>query len=133
MADIRKIEMYFRHGFIKNINLMSAVVFLVWYITPYIRVNTVGGIYNFLITLVVISWFLTSIVINPKWLTSLPHHVIIVSIMLISFFIMAVLNIAGNPRAFLMLGTSFWFPVFMFHFYKSTGFDDYIKIIIYFV
>lgn len=113
----------------KIINLFCIVVYLLWYITPYFRVLLRGNISNIVIVGILTIWLITSILINPTWLIKLPTHLYIVSLMLLIFISMAVFNIKGNPREYLMLGTSFWFPVYIFNFYKVSNQNEYLRLI----
>ncbi|MFW6008657.1 MAG: hypothetical protein ACOCP8_05255 [archaeon] len=115
---------------LKSINVFCLLIFVLWYITPVLRAVLSGKIFNLFILGLIFIWFITSILLNPSWLTKVPRHLIIVSLMVFIFIFLAILNINGNPRDYLMVGSSFWFPLYAFHFYKSSRLLYLLKVIV---
>lgn len=109
------------------INLFSIIVFILWYITPVFRAVMYGSVGNLIILGFISLWFLTSLIINPTWFMKMPKHLFIVSVMLLIFILISLLNVKGNPRSFLMIGVSFWFPLYVFYFYKTSHLKKNLK------
>ena len=110
-----KISLY---NLIKLINVSLIIIYFAWYITPIFRAYFYGGINNFIIIGIIFVWFLTSFIINPNWIVNLHFNLVIVTIQIIIFIILALSDIGHNASSHMYLAISFWFTIYIFHFYK---------------
>src|SRR5690606_32162062 len=94
---------------------------LLWYITPFFRAVLYGSQFNIIMSSFLIIWLVTAFIINPKWILKSNYHLIIVTVFLLIFIFTAILDIYGNHRVYLNVGISFWFSLYVYHFYKSTN------------
>lgn len=111
----------------KLLNVSSIIVYLIWYITPIVGITLYGLQYKLLMIGVIIMWLITALILEPKWFSRWNIHLVIVALNIVVFISMTLLSTNGNPKDFLMLGLSFWFPLFVFHYYKSSGWETEIR------
>src|SRR5699024_8139284 len=111
----------------KFINISCVTIYFIWYIIPVFRSYFYGGIFNILIIGLLIVWFLTGLVLNPNWVFKFNIHLIIVSIQLFVFILMALLETKTNAMSYLKIGISFWFTLYVYHFYVSLGWYKVIR------
>jgi len=109
------------YNLFKIINITCITVYFIWYITPIFRAYFYGTFFNAIIIGLIGVWLLTAILLNPKWIFQWNLHLIIVTIQIIGFIIMALLGIGGGALAYMKIGVSFWFTLYVYHFYASLG------------
>jgi|SRR5690625_1988245 len=109
------------YNLFKIINIICITVYFIWYITPVFRAYFYGTFFNAIIIGLIGVWLLTAILLNPKWIFQWNLHLIIVTIQIIGFIIMALLGIGGGALAYMKIGVSFWFTLYVYHFYASLG------------
>lgn len=122
--------------FIENMNLLFFILFLVWYILPILKVYLSGSIFNIIMTVDIIMFFITSYILAPEKFLKLGKHTIIVIVCVLCYL----LNIffrgdIGNPIAFAKIGIIFWIPVIMtnlaIHYYTKEKKNFIIKAIMF--
>lgn len=109
------------YNLFKIINVICITIYFIWYITPIFRAYFYGGIFNALIICLIAIWLITAIVLNPNWVFQFNFHIVIVSVQLLVFVIMALLFPNANAISYMKLGLSFWFTLYVYHFYITLG------------
>lgn len=115
------------YKFLKLINVISIIIFFIWYITPFFRAYFYGTFFNIIIIGLIVIWIFTAILLNPSWFFQWNFHLIIVSIQLLTFILMALWGYGGNALAYMKIGVSFWFTLYIFHFYAILGWNKIIS------
>lgn len=123
-----------RNKFIENINFIALVVFIAWYILPVAKVYFNGVMFNIIMSIVLLIFFITAYMLAPKKFWVIGKHTIIVIICIIIYIInMFIRKEAGNPIAYAKIGIIFWIPVIMSNLYIHYYYNSKKKALIYII
>lgn len=117
------------YALFKVVNILCIVVFFFWYITPIIRSTLYGNFFNLIIVAVVLLWIVTALLLNPKWIFKWNVHLVVVALMLLTYIFLSVFEFGGNTRSYLTIAVSFWFPLYVFHYYQWMKWNKAIVLI----
>lgn len=124
-----------KNKFIENVNFIALVVFIAWYILPIAKIYFNGTIFNIIMSLVLLTFFMTAYMLAPKKFWVIGKHTITVIICIVIYIInMFIRKEAGNPIAYAKIGIIFWVPVIMnnlyMHYYSNSKKKALIHIIL---
>jgi hypothetical protein len=111
------INRYKKINLFYGINVFCAIIFMIWYNVPLLRITFSGGYYNIAILFIIGLWLMTSLIIAPYWILRMPAYLYWISVWLFYILFLAILGIGSDIRSHLQLLLSWWFVAFFSFFY----------------
>lgn len=131
---MENVEQYKNRKFIENINFVTLIIFIIWYILPIAKAYFGGTIANIIMAIAILIFFMTAYMLNTKEFWKVGKHTIIVIICIIAYIInMFLRKDQGNPAAYAKVGIIFWIPVIMSNLYMHYYSSQKKKLLVYII